>query len=65
MENNVYRKRVKNQKYKGKIFLKMFTFWEAEVFSVLFFSLGLKGGDLSLIFGGSSWYSAGMKQDFI
>lgn len=45
------------------ILLKTFTFWGAEGFSVLVFSLRVKEGDRSFISGGSSWYNAEIEKE--
>lgn len=66
MKNKVifYPERVKIKVYMLYIFLKIFTFREdKEGFSILVFSLGVKGGDRSLISGGSSRYSAGIEKE--
>lgn len=66
MKNKVifYPERVKIKVYVQYLFLKTFTFWGAEEgFSILVFSVGVKGGDRSFISGGSSWYSAGIEKE--
>lgn len=59
-----YPERVKIKVHMLYIFLKTFTFWEdKEGFSILVFSLGVKGRDRFLISGGSSRYSAGIEKE--
>lgn len=66
MKNKVifYPEKVKNEVRMLYIFLKKFTFWEdEESFSIVVFSLGVRGGDRSFTSGGSSRYSAGIEKE--